>query len=65
MSTLQAHQLQLCIPELLFGIFAEAINCALVDIAVIAIFIQPKQAEHIGDNDVILLWIVVDQLLIV
>ena len=64
-SATQAHQTQLCIPELLFGIFTDAIDCALVDIAVIAIFVQPKQAEHIGDNDVILLWIVMDQLLVV
>ena len=65
MSAVQAHQILLCTPELLFGIFADAVSCALVDTAVIAIFVQPKQAEHIGDNDVILLWIVVYQLLIV
>lgn len=52
-------------PQLFLGIFTYAVSIALGDIAVIAVLIQPKQAEDIGDNDVVLLWVVVHQLFIV
>lgn len=53
-------------PELLLGIFTDGVLCCiLADAAVVAILVQSKEAQHIGHNDVVLLWVVVHQLLIV